>query len=507
LLGHAALGRHPAFYALTTDAVWFSANVLALARSGRVSGRPNRLSLALGALLYWPEAGETYFEAIRRVRPGHVLDVTAAAAREIKYWEPIPSDDEPSLSDRDALDAFEPSLQKAVRRCLDVGAEGIMLSGGVDSVVIAALAAEGRRGGPPFAAVSARTGYGLSYEDEMQSLVADALGMRHVISTTLEWIDGRDPLDLSMQTARDLPGPTNVWWVGTYTEFYRRTAAQGLTTLLTGAGGDNWLGVADAHAADLIRRADLGGLYRFFRAETGTGGGSVTRTLRRLLWSGGLRWHVDAALARTAPRAKLAYHRRRWIQRLPPWLAPDHELRSQLVERLLERRIPSLTPEGQPPRSYYLHSLRAFQNPYMHHETETAFHVESMCGLRLLSPYHDRRLVSFFNRIPPRVLMHGGRYKGLLRPIAARRLPGLGLERQRKVYSAEHQTRKLDELRTSVAAAWPRYDFEILDALGVADAPRAKAALRTDDDAGFERLARMVVLMMGEVWVRSNASI
>jgi hypothetical protein len=103
--------------------------------------------------------------------------------------------------------------------------------------------------------------------------------------------------------------------------------------------------------------------------------------------------------------------------------------------------------------------------------------------------------------------MHGGRYKGLLRPIAARRLPGLGLERQRKVYSSEHQQRKLNELRASVAAAWARYDFEILDGLGVADAPRAKEALRADGDAGFDGLARMVVLMMGEVWVRSNASI
>jgi asparagine synthetase B (glutamine-hydrolysing) len=411
------------------------------------------------------------------------------------------------LSDREALEAFEPSLEAAVHRCLDLGAEGVMLSGGVDSVVIAALAADARHGGPPFAAVSARTGYGLSYEEEMQSLVADALGMRHVISTTLEWIAGRDPLDLSMETVRDLPGPTSVWWVGTYTEFYRRTAAQGLTTLLTGAGGDNWLGVADAHAADLLRRADLAGLYRFFRAETGTGGGSAARTLRRLLWSGGLKWHVDTALARMAPRAKRAYHRRRWIERLPPWLAPDRELRSQLVERLLERRIPSLTPDGRPPRSYYLHSLRAFQNPYMHHETETAFHVESMCGLRLLSPYHDRRLVSFFNRIPPRVLMHGGRYKGLLRPIAVRRLPGLGLDRQRKTYSSAHQKRKLEELRASVAAAWTRYDFEILQGLGVADAARVKDALRTGGDVGFDGLARMVVLMMGERWVRSNAAI
>jgi asparagine synthase (glutamine-hydrolysing) len=505
LLGHDALGHHPVFYATSAEGLWFASNVLALARSGRVPPRPNRLSLALNGLLYWPEAGETHFEAIRRIRPGHVLEAADGSIRESRYWEPMPREGEPLLPERQVLEQFEPSLVDAVRRAVEVGAQGVMLSGGLDSVVVAALAAEQRGGRAPLVAVSARTGEALNYEEEMQSRVAETLRMPHAIVTTTEWLAGRDTLALSLALAPELPSPSDVWWVGSYVEFYRWTAARGLSTLLTGAGGDNWLGVADAHAADLLRRGDLRGFHRFYQAQTGTGGRVPASTLRRLLWRGGVRWHLESAAARIAPAAKTAFHRWRWRARLPGWLAPDAALREELLERLLHRRIPALTPDGRAPASYYVHSLRAFGNPYMHHENETAFHMESMCGLRLVSPYHDRRLVTFFNRIPPSVLLHGGRYKGLLRPIAENRLPSLGLGAQRKEYQAGVQKRKRLDLLRSVEQLWPHYDFETLADFGVLDPVAARRGL-AGAPRDTETLSRMVGLMMAERWARANAT-
>ena len=76
LLGHDALGRHPVFYVVDAKDVWFAANILAFTRSGRVPTRPNRLSLALSALAFWPEAGQTYFDGVNRVRPGHYVEIT-----------------------------------------------------------------------------------------------------------------------------------------------------------------------------------------------------------------------------------------------------------------------------------------------------------------------------------------------------------------------------------------------------------------------------------------------
>jgi len=510
LAGHDALGRHPVFYATEREAIWFSPNVLALTRSGRVSKRPNRLSLALALAAWWPEAGQTFFEAIHRLRPGHYLEVSGRLAiSERKYWDPLPDDDESWLPDDEATEGFEPALIRAVARCMDLGAQGIMLSGGVDSVTIAALAAEHwtARSAPPLVAVSGRTGRALSYEEVMQTQVTEVLAMPHVVSTTPEWTEGRDDVSLSLEATDQLPSPSRVYWVGTSSRFYRRTSAQRLNVLLTGAGGDNWLGVADTHAADLIRNGQLVQLARFMRADVATGGASLRSSAQRLLWTSGLRPLVDSQASRFAPGRKASYHRRKWRERLPAWLCPDRELREELVERLLNRRTPGLTPSGAVPRSYYRHSLRSVPNPYMHYENETAHHIETSCGLRLLSPYHDRQLVSFLNRISPRALVQGDRYKGLLRPIVARRLPQLGLERQRKHYSDESQQRALSDLRQSLAKAWGDGRFDRLERLGVVNSGAATCEIERHHEQGFNDLVPMFIVMSAERWLGVHADV
>ena len=57
IVGHDAIGRHPVFYASQSDGVWFGSNVLSLAASGRISNRPDRVSLALATLTSWPSVG------------------------------------------------------------------------------------------------------------------------------------------------------------------------------------------------------------------------------------------------------------------------------------------------------------------------------------------------------------------------------------------------------------------------------------------------------------------
>jgi asparagine synthetase B (glutamine-hydrolysing) len=507
LLGHDALGRHPAFYSVGDKAVWFSSNVLALARSGRVPTRPNRVSLALGGLLYWPDAGETFFESVRRVQPGHYVEAQSTGLHERKYWEPAPAADEPWLDERVVHESFEPLLTKAVTRCLDLGAQGLMLSGGVDSVTIATVAARvlSAAGRPPLVAVSARTGHAPSPEEVLQPLVAKALSMPWFSTTRLEWIDGRDPIEMSLGEVPDLPAPTDVWWVGTYTEFYRRTAARDLRVLVTGSGGDNWLSVDGSHAADLLGRFKLLEFYRFVKSDVTTGGSSLAGALARKLWTNGLRFHLDSAWARLAPAAKGAYHRRKWVERLPAWLAPDRRLRDELVARLVARRTPSLAPDGRRPKSFYLHWMRATPNPHLHHEYETAFHVESGCGVRLLTPYHDSRLVRFFNRIPPRVLVHGDRYKGLLRPLVARDLPGLGLESQRKEYSRVVGEQRLQEIRGSLLRTWPGFGLDALASSGVVDPVELKKATGSTLVRGFDDAARLFMLMSSERWIEANA--
>lgn len=508
-IGHDALGRRPVFYARAGTALYFGGNVLRLAGCPQVAARINRLSIALELLLYWPEAGETFFESIRRVRPGHYLVADRGLAlHETRFWEPMPADDEPWLTPQQVHAEFEPALMRAVARCMELAPGGIMLSGGVDSVTVAALAAQyaSLHGGWPIAAVCGRAGGELSYEEEMQSRVIERLRMPAHISTTAEWRGGRDGVSLSLALAPELPGPDGTWWVGTYTRFYRRTAQQQLNVLLTGSGGDNWLGVADTYAADLLGKLDLRKWLRFVRSTTATGGAPLAPALRRMLWNSGLRPHVDSLLTRVMPERKRRYHRDKWQSRLPAWLCPDDALRSELLERLLARRSPGLTTTGERPRSYYRHYLRSLDNAYLHHEFETAFHIETWCGLRLLSPYHDRRLVTFLNRIAPETLIHGGRYKGLLRPVVAKALPGLGLEDQRKHYPRSQQERKLADLRGEMASAWAASPLTTLEDLGIVSGPGVRAANGAIAQLGFADLARVYALMSAERWVQGRAA-
>jgi hypothetical protein len=507
LLGHDALGRHPAFYANGADGFWFGSNVLALASNGQVSKQLNRISLALGLLRYWPEAGETCFESVKRVRPGYYLEVTeTGVCREHRYWDPFPEEDEPWLADEQALEAFEPALARAVERCMALEPRGIMLSGGIDSVTIAALAMKcvRERGLEPLVAVCGQTGYALSDAERMQTVVAGALSMPINISTTLEWRGGGQDVALSLDLAADLPSPAHVWWVGTYTSFYRRSAALGLNVLLTGSGGDNWLGVAERHAADLLRAGHFAEFVQFVRAEAGTGGSSLRNALRRLLWAHGLRPHLEAGWAKLAPGQKVAYHRRQWHARLPRWLCPDARDRSDLVERLLAARTPALAENGAAPRSHYRHLFKFLANPYLHHENETAFHIESWTGLLLLSPYHDPTLVRMFNRISPRLLLHGTRYKGLLRPVVGKYLPGLGLERQRKTYVPENRRRDLHGLRTGLVDAWPTAGFPCLAALGLIDDRLAAREIAKVAESDPNHLGRTFALLSHEGWVRAQ---
>jgi len=503
LLGHDAVGRHPAFYALENGTLWFGSNVLALASSGCVPRRPNRLSVALTALGHWPDAGQTFFERIKRVRPGHYLEATSGHVTEHKYWDPLPGDDDPWLPDEEVVAEFEPALMRAVSRCMALGPQGIMLSGGVDSVTVAALAADysAQHGTSAIAAVSGRTDGELAGEERMQSSVAQALRMRHLVSTTSQWTNGRDDVSLSLEITDQLPGPSRIYWVGTYTSFYRQTAAQGLDVLLTGSGGDNWLSVAEPHAADLIRGLRVGQLYRFVQTAMATGGLSPRVASRRILWNGGIRPIVDTLATQLVPGPKLRYHRRRWLAHLPAWLGSDKAFREHLVSNLVGRRMPGLASDGRAPRNYYRHSVRS-SNPYLHHEFETAFHMEGTCGLRLLSPYHDRQLIAFFNRIAPRVLLHGDRYKGLLRPVVARRLPGLGFESQKKAYAPEWEARHLSELRQSIARLWPGERFDALADLGIVDPGAVSGETDAIGTYGFTDLVRLFGLMSAERWIR-----
>src|SRR4029079_14421193 len=87
---------------------------------------------------------ETFYKEIKRLPPAHWLTIARGTLSFLRYWDPLPLGFE-WASDEEVAQ-FQPLLERAVGRCLSVGADSIALSGGFDSVGIAVLAATQLKG-------------------------------------------------------------------------------------------------------------------------------------------------------------------------------------------------------------------------------------------------------------------------------------------------------------------------------------------------------------------------
>lgn len=146
VLARDPVGIKPLYVARTPGALLFASEVRAILASGLVPAQINRRGLA-GMLAYGAvQEPETMIEGIRSFPSGCIQEIPleTALVREppapVRYWHPPVAN--PSISTAQAAEEVRPLLDEAVREHLvsDVPV-GIFLSSGIDSTVIAALAA------------------------------------------------------------------------------------------------------------------------------------------------------------------------------------------------------------------------------------------------------------------------------------------------------------------------------------------------------------------------------
>jgi hypothetical protein len=121
--------------------------------------------------------------------------------------------------------------------------------------------------------------------------------------------------------------------------------------------------------------------------------------------------------------------------------------------------------------------------------------------MRMLQPFWDADLVEFLYRTPPDLLNRGGRSKGLVRGMLARRFPHLGFEQQKKVVS-------LDFFRTTMLRAgadvWNQMGgAKALAELGVVDAKRLNSTIEAIIAGGQKSQAHHIWDVLNvEAWLR-----
>ncbi|HEY6230067.1 MAG TPA: asparagine synthase-related protein [Pyrinomonadaceae bacterium] len=432
------LGSHPVFYTNGPDELLVSPSMEVLLKQPQVSGALNRSALVDHFLDRYPRLEETCYEAISRVPPGHALRVTTQGRRSFRYWDPSP-DGQVNWLTADEVERFDEVLDRAVSRCLQFGPAGIFLSGGLDSVTVAAVAAERCRleGLRQPWALSLIFPDPLSNEEIVQRGVAAQLGLSHVVKPFFEATGGEGLLNPALALSQTLSAPLMNTWLPAYYQLALEGKQRGCNAILTGGGGDEWLGLSPLLAADLLRQFDFVSVYRLWQ--------SMRRSLRRsslalgwnLLWKFGAQQIVLPPAHRFVKakvpwalklRRRLALNPPPWIP--PKWLAPDGELR-----RLFDlRREEEHAAKEKSSHSHYIQDIRpALDHAVVSWELEEMFEVYGRAGVRMFQPFWDADLVDMLYRTPPFRLIQGGRSKGLVRNSLARRFPNLGFGKQRKV--------------------------------------------------------------------------
>jgi asparagine synthetase B (glutamine-hydrolysing) len=474
------MGLHALFYAEAGPDILFSSSIETLLGHPVVPATVNRRLLALHVWPSWwiEEKDETYLQAVKRVVAGNVQSFGADGRRSRRYWNPAPEGQEVDwIPEGEAIERFEAALSEAVARCLRRGPATICLSGGLDSISIASFAVEvaNREGWPTPHALSVEfpdpDGLG---EADIQRLVAEQLGMPQIMTPLDEALRGEGLLPPALQLSRDWPVPLLGIFSPAYITLIEQAKAQGREVVITGAGGDNWLAVTLDYAADRIARLDVVSLWRLWFMMQRSYRAPRSLLLRSIVWKYGLRNVLvsleQRALRRVAPallRRQTAVQAERSV---PSWLAPDAELRSELLELAVSKRM-ELKPK---PGDFYANEIRrGLDHPILAVDMEEAFEKGRRLGVEILMPYFDPDLVDLLCRTHPRVLAKGNRSKSLVRESMASRVAGLGLERQKKITTGNFWPRKLEE----ASAAWNELGgARALGELGVVD----PAALGTE---------------------------
>src|SRR5262249_12499176 len=288
LVGRDAMGLIPCFYWWNGRLLVVSPSMDAIVSQPEVSGRFNRVLIAeyLQTQRAFQQIGETLYEDVPRLPAAHTMSVRDSTLSLTRYWDPVP----PGFAwatDQD-LSYFTSVLGTAVDRALAAGADSLALSGGFDSVSIAVMAAERRRGGAPLHAVSLRFSHPSCDESSRQGQVANALGMPQLMRSLDEFLDDNSFAGELRELSRLSPGPIMSAWQPMYVRLLKCASELGLRHVLTGTGGDEMYYVNMGYAADCLAAFDLRGLWRFFRACDATWPGAPPRVAPLVFWDAAL---------------------------------------------------------------------------------------------------------------------------------------------------------------------------------------------------------------------------
>lgn len=426
LLARDHLGLQPLVVHERPGTIAFSSTALSLTALDGIGRRLDmRRAAEVLALAY--HSDRTMIEGVRWLAPGSAMWIDDSVVRRWQWWQPRLHD----TRDREPAEAFEREMRVAIdlavaARVRSAGRVGVLTSGGLDSTSVAATAAM-MVAPEPLATYTAapRPGWSATAQngwDADESPLVRDLAARHpnIVPTFLHVEPGTSVLGRH-ERLWELGGgpernPTNAMWVHATIE---RAAADGVTTLLSGARGNLFF---SAHGEDwllaLLRAGRVPTLVREATAWSRATGHGWPRVLRQLV------------LAQLQPAALKRARRRLGGEPTPvdEWVAQT-ALRPELAAELdLPRLRPALDETRRPDRRQM--TLVAAMTGGA--QSETAMALEALFGVEQRDPTADRRVVEAALAQPEWVRRHGGIGRAVARGAMADRLPESIVLRRRR---------------------------------------------------------------------------
>jgi len=241
-------GIKPLYYSKQGDKFSFASEARAIKALGKVDSGVNEAALDTFLTLRYVPSPLTLWEGIKRLAPGHVLsmNISGESLNIHNYIKPQTARFQGSMDD--AVVAYEKALKQAVEKQLlsDVPV-GLLLSGGIDSALIAAIARDAGHKLPCFT-----VGFG-SQHDECEisdaEQTAQVLGLtHHPVTVTPDTLQQAFPAILS--AVEEPLGTTSIlpmWYLV-------QRAREDVTVVLTGQGTDEPWGGYRRYQVEMVRK-------------------------------------------------------------------------------------------------------------------------------------------------------------------------------------------------------------------------------------------------------------
>lgn len=461
-------GNTGLYYHRNSRFLAFASNLKALLALPQVPQRPNLLHVAQ-ILTAWSGDGiQTAYEDFVRLPPAHTLRITETTAETRRYWYPERLSPLILASDDDYVEEFLRIYRQAVRSCLNTHRPvGLLLSGGLDSGSVAALAApmlaqEGKRltaftSVPLFDAQAGAGNKRTGDEWALAHATAQQAGNTEHIPLTAKNVSLTEGIQQFLELCQE-PGyaVANFYWImAILAEAERR----GMGVLLTGQNGNatvSWAGTGSFFEM-MSREGWWAAVCDFLLTEAGFWQALKRQFLKPLL----------------LPAIRLCRRYRNGISL--PWhnysaIHQHFAQRLQLADRM--REAGHDTTFTTPPVAERLAKFRCCMT-----SGGAIWHVLSAgYNLDVRDPTQDVRLVEFCLRLPNNQFNRRGEGRRLIRRAMAGRMPQEVLYSRQKGLQAADIGYRVAEQHEDIRAALDRLELSSL-ARECLDLPRMRGVL------------------------------